>query len=202
MGDFGFGMYSLPTSKIKPKKRTKRTMTNMKTTYVTVDGYAEYAKVFPENRDTADKTTHPGIKKMLNQSNGQYSINFYPVDETELNKCFGPLSHKMYGGVVRLREGRDLGVGKFIQLKRKHEDIRTTAKGEVNFGGPVEVVHFSEDEDTKGKPWSFEEDGTIGNGSLVRVKFSVYGEGTTQSVRLEKVGVIEHVAYEADGERF
>ena len=173
----------------------------MKTTYVTARGFAEYAKVFPENRDLAEKSTHPGVKKMLKQSDGQYSINFYPADETEMKKCFGPLAHELYGGGERLKEGADYGTGKFFNLKRKHSDIRTTAKGDVDFGGRVEVVHFADD-DNKGNAWSFEDDGLIGNGSEVLVKFSVYGEGTTQSVRLEKVGVINHVPYQAGGDRF
>jgi hypothetical protein len=59
---------------------------------------------------------------------------------------------------------------------------------------------------TKGKtnvPWDFIADGEIGNGSTVAVKISVYGEGSTASVKLERVGIIEHVPYEqgvtADG---
>ena len=173
-----------------------------KTQYITVRGFAEYAKIFPENRDTADKATHPGIKKMLKQSDGQYSINFYPADDTEMNKCFGPLAHEMYGGGERLKEGQPYGTGKFFALKRKHSDIKETIKGEMEFGGVPEVVHFSDD-DKKGKPWSFEDDGAIGNGSEVLVKFTVYGQGTTQSVRLEKVGIISHIPFEAnDGERF
>jgi hypothetical protein len=169
-----------------------------KTQYITARGFAEYAKVFPDNRDTADKATHPGVKKMLKQSDGQYSINFYPADETEMKKCFGPLAHEMYGGGERLKEGQDFGTGKFFNLKRKHSDVRTTQKGDVDFGGPVDVVWWTDDE-RKGNPFTLEGDGAIGNGSEVIVKFSVYGEGTTQSVRLEKVGVVNHLAYELEG---
>jgi hypothetical protein len=173
----------------------------MKTQYITARGFAEYAKVFPENRDTADKATHPGVKKMLKAHDGQYSINFYPADETEMNKCFGPLAHEMYGGGERLKEGQSYGTGKFFNLKRKHTDKKDTVKGEMEFGGVPTVVHYTDD-DNKGKPWDFEADGAIGNGSEALVKFSVYGEGTTQSVRLEKIGIISHVPYETDGERF
>jgi hypothetical protein len=173
-----------------------------KTQYVTARGYAEYAKVFPENRDMADKTSHPGVKKMLKQHDGQYSINFYPADETELNKCFGPLAHELYGGGERLKEGQAFGVGKFINLKRKHTDIKDTKKGPMEFGGAPEVVWWTEAD--KGQVWDWETDGPIGNGSEIIIKFSVYGEGTTQSVRLEKVGVINHIPYEAgnNGDRF
>jgi len=174
----------------------------MKTVYVTIKAVLEYAKVFPENRDMPDNATHAGIKKMLKAADGQYSVNVYPTDEAELNKAFGPLEHEMYGGHARLKEGNsEFGVGKFFALKRKHSDIKETVKGEVNFGGAPEVVHWGED--NKNTPWSFEDDGLLGNGTEAIVKFSVYGTGDSQSVRLEKIGIVNHVAYEqADGERF
>ena len=173
------------------------------TKYVNVTGYAEYAKVFPENRDMPENASHAGIKKMLKQTDGQYSLNFYPADETEMAKLFGPLEEVMYGGHPRVKEGdTSLGLGKFVSFKRKHKDVKETSKGEVDFGGAPSVVHW--DEDSKGKPWSYEDDGLIGNGTKVKVKVSVYGEGESQSVRLEKVGIIDHVPFEVseDGERF
>ena len=173
------------------------------TKYVNVTGYAEYAKVFPENRDMPGMTDHPGVNKMLKQHDGQYSMNFYPENEDEMKKLFGPLSEKMYGGGDRLKEGNpELGLGKFISLKRKHKDIKQKANGEeIDLGGTPQIVHW--DEDSKGKQWSYENDGLIGNGSKVIVKFTVYGEGETQSVRLEKVGIIDHVPFEmAEGDRF
>ena len=170
----------------------------MKTEYVTIKAIAQYAKVFPQNRDMADKASHPGVKKMLKQHDGQYSIDVYPLNDAELNKAFGPLSNEMYGGGERLKEGdSSFGVGKYFTLKRKHKDVKDTAKGEVDFGGAPEVVHWGDD--NKNQPWDFETDGALGNGTEIIVKFSVYGEGTTQSVRLEKVGIVNHVPYNTDG---
>ena len=37
--------------------------------------------------------------------------------------------------------------------------------------------------------------GALGNGTKAKVKISIYGKGSTASVRLEKVGIIEHVPY-------
>ena len=42
--------------------------------------------------------------------------------------------------------------------------------------------------------WSFEEDGPLGNGTGAKVMFDMY-KGTT--LRLEAIGVTNHVAYEA-----
>ena len=46
-------------------------------------------------------------------------------------------------------------------------------------------------------PWSYDEDGPIGNGSTVQVHLSVYDIPKYQNVgtRLEKVKVLEHVEY-------
>jgi hypothetical protein len=40
-------------------------------------------------------------------------------------------------------------------------------------------------------------DGELGNGTKVKVKISIYGEGATASVRLEKIAVLELVKFEA-----
>ena len=51
--------------------------------------------------------------------------------------------------------------------------------------------------------WDIENDGLIGNGTLAKVKFQVYmpdGVPTTaDTIRLEKLGIIDHVTYETDG---
>ena len=44
--------------------------------------------------------------------------------------------------------------------------------------------------------WDYIEDGALGNGTKAKVKISIYGEGATASVRLEKVGILEHVPFE------
>jgi hypothetical protein len=49
------------------------------------------------------------------------------------------------------------------------------------------------------KAWDMDIDGELGNGTKVAVQISIYGEGSTASVRLEKVGVLELVQFEASG---
>lgn len=65
------------------------------------------------------------------------------------------------------------------------------------------ILSGSMDDKGKNVKWDIESDGLIGNGTLAKVKFQVYmpdGVPTTaDTIRLEKIGVIDHVAYETDG---
>jgi len=58
-------------------------------------------------------------------------------------------------------------------------------------GGAPSVTHG-----ITNNPWDNIEDGALGNGTKAKVKISIYGEGSTASVRLEKVGILEHVPFE------
>ncbi len=172
------------------------------TKYVQARGYIEWAKVFEDNRDR--ESTNKGVNKMLKEVEGVYKMNFYPADAQEWAKVKASgISEDMYGGNKRFKKGSDFGTGEYFELKRKHKDMREVKGEEVNFGGPVPVVWWNEEKGL-GTPWSREADGNIGNGSEVVVKFSVYGEGTGQTVRLEKVGVVEKLVYEGEtnGVRF
>jgi hypothetical protein len=61
----------------------------------------------------------------------------------------------------------------------------------------------------KDQPWIYQDDdgeyidGALGNGTKVLMKYTTYGEGESQTVRMVKIGVIDHVEYNPeDGERF
>ncbi len=176
------------------------------TKFVQLRGYIEWAKIFHDNRDVS--STNKGVNKMLKEADGQYKMNFYPIDDEELQKAKDTgLSEELYGGGQRFKHTGNFGCGRYFELKRKNRDMKevknkeTGELEEVNFGGPVEVVWFNEEKGYN-TPWNRETDGNIGNGSEVVVKFSVYGEGTGQTVRLIKVGVVKHLQYEmAEGNR-
>jgi len=160
-----------------------------KARYVVMEGYLEYARVFPENMDN-NPEFHP---------TGQYNTNFYPATEGDLEKFWKAGVPKAFRGNERLKSAdrESWGIGKFIKLKREHvhrfEDL----------SGPPEVVHWG-DEEKRGTPWTMTEDGELGNGTKVMVKVVVYGEGERTGHRIDKIGVMEHVPYESasDGTRF
>ncbi len=179
------------------------------TKWIQVDGFVEWAMVFPENRDL--KSSNPRVQKALDKVDGMYKVAFYPKDEAEWDKLWkAGLSEEVYNSDKPRRQSgnSDFGVGDFFIIKRKNKDIKEITDrdtGELiehNFGGAPEIVHWSEDK--RGEPWSYEDDGALGNGTEVKMKLSIYGEHNDPSatVRLEKLGIVNHVEYNPDGERF
>lgn len=181
------------------------------TKYVQIDAYLSWAKVFEFNRDTADKArkmgvTHKGVLKGLEKWEGQYTVDVSPATQDDFDKVKEVLTDIKYGGNPRYRDS-EFGVKQSFNLSRKHLDKLTfkNKEGEdveYDFGGQPDVVWFN-DEKGKNVPWDSEVDGLIGNGTLAKVKFSIYmsEDKPTESdtVRLEKIGVINHIAFETEG---
>lgn len=182
------------------------------TKYVQIDAYLRWAKLFESNRDTADRAkkfgvTHKGVLKFLEKVDGQYLVDVIPATDKDLEAVKAVLTEKMYGGADRFKDA-DIGCGKSFQLARKHEDKHTFKDRETgedkefDFGGEPEIVWWN-DEKGRGTKFTLQDDGFIGNDTLAKVKFSVYmseGEPTvSDTVRLEKIGIVDHVKYETQG---
>lgn len=141
-------------------------------------GSLYYARLHTDNMD--DSEYHE-------RTQGQYNTVFIPKDDEEINRMvdLGFPTESMGNQMIKeysVADGR-----KGMKLKRPN----VHPSGIENFGGAPSV--------TKGEtlvPWDFIEDGELGNGTEAKVRISVYGEGATASVRLEKVGVLEHVPYQ------
>lgn len=153
-------------------------MEKPKTRYGTFEGEIFYARVFEKNKDNADFHAH---------IEGQYNCVFVPKDEAELQKLldFGYPQKAMGSPMVREYDAAAGRLG--VKLKRPHKH----KSGIEAFGGaPVVTKGISND------IWDIEEDGELGNGTGVKVKISIYGAGSTATVRLEKVAVMNHIPYE------
>jgi len=141
-------------------------------------GSLYYARLHTDNMD--DSEYHE-------RTQGQYNTVFIPKDDEEINRMvdLGFPTESMGNQMIKeysVADGR-----KGMKLKRPN----VHPSGIEDFGGAPSV--------TKGvtnSPWDYIEDGALGNGTTAKVKISIYGEGSTASVRLEKVGVLEHVPYE------
>jgi hypothetical protein len=152
-------------------------MSKTKTKYLAFEGELFYAKLHEDNIDNAEY--HEATQ-------GQYNTVFIPKDSDELNSMIeaGYPEVSMGNQMIKQYEFADGRSG--MKLKRPN----VHPKGIEDFGGAPKV--------TKGKtnvPWDFIEDGELGNGTKAVVKLSMYGEGARASIRLEKVGVLEHVPY-------
>ena len=165
----------------------------MATTYkeVITKGPVEWARIFEENRDLE------GYEGAYSDTEGAYTIT-QVLDKAEYEKLKKsgsmkkPIQSRMMDGVIA------------VKFERKHI-IKDRAGNVVEkAGGPPKVVG------PNGKPWSMEEDGLIGNGSLAELThlvqgFSVIDKDTGKAKQvarttLQKVKVLELVKYERQEE--
>lgn len=162
----------------------------------TMDMVLEYAKVFEENRDMGSDLNNAAKKAA--QHNGQYVTNAYFTSEDQITELLEGGMDPTPMGNQRVKEGNDFGIGKYIKLARMHDHVMTfTDKNgketEVDFGGAPKVVNLTNGIENKDW-WSFDNDGTLGNGTKAKVQFETYANGA--GLRLVAVGVTDHVAWE------
>lgn len=154
-----------------------------KTTIVAMKGFIEYARVFTENMD--DNLDFHG------KTQGQFNVNFYPESDAELEKFFAAGAPMSAMGHDTIKIGNpDLAMGKYVKLKRPN----VHPSGIADFGGAPKVFDFRNGPSTA--KWSFADEGELGNGTEVMVKASIYGNGQRASIRLERIAVLNHVAFE------
>ena len=145
----------------------------MATRKLKLTGIAEWAKVFTENRDML------GFEEAYVSCDGACTIDLIMDDQ---NMALLKASKSMKRGKPD-PEGR----GTMVRLVRKYDTGYDWASG------PPVVVKAD------GSEWDFDTDGTIGNGSTVKVIVSVYDTKMKSIVgtRLDKVTVLKHVQYES-----
>ena len=146
----------------------------MATRKVKLTGIAEWARVFETNRDM------DGFDGVYRDHDGACTIDII-MDDANLSTL--KASRSMKKGTPDA-EGRGTKV-KFIRKFNTGKDWDS--------GAPT--VQKSD-----GSTWDLSSDGTIGNGSTVEVELSVYDTSRPNIVgtRLDKVKVVDHVAYIAD----
>ncbi len=154
----------------------------MATKKVTLEGIAEWARVFEENREMTGFKPTPQAVGAYEEYNGACKIDVI-MNDVNYNKLKAKGSQK---------EGKvdDLGRGKKVTFIRKFETGR-----DWDSGAPIVL----KEDNTR---WDYEVDGPIGNGSVVEVTLAVYDikkYGNT-GTRLERVKVLEHKKYDPDGE--
>ena len=159
-------------------------MAKGKTTIVSMTGFVEYARIFPENMD--DNEYHE-------KTQGQYNVNFYPETTDGFEAFFQAGAPVSSMGHDTIKIGNEtLGTGKFLKLKRPN--VHAFAS---EWGGSPTVFDFREGESLK--KWSMTDDGEVGNGSKVTVKVSVWADGKKSIQRLEKIAVRELVEFTGGG---
>lgn len=161
----------------------------MATKSIQAEGFVEYARVFEENYDD-NMDFHEATK-------GQFSMNFYPDDMDAFLKSGYP---EKKGNYATVKEGNpSYASGKFVKLKRPvfNPNLPNNDGSKGVYMGAPQV--FDRTADAKSvAPWSFTENGAIGNGSRVKVLVKVYSGGRVTIDTLDKVAILEHEAYETE----
>ena len=145
----------------------------MATRKVKLQGIAYWAKCFEDNRDLT------GFEDALKDIGGQTCID---VDLDATNMAL-------------LQKSRSMKKGSPSSENDGMTRVRFTRKWTENYGGGAPIVQKAD-----GTTWDYDEDGPIGNGSLVHVVLSVYDTSRKSIVgtRLDKVKVLEHLEYTPD----
>ena len=143
------------------------------------EGELYWPKLHEENMDTQEW--------QMKKSEGEFNTVFIPKDSEALQhlKDLGFPEESMGNTMIKSYPQADDRLGVKFKRYNKHP------AGIEDFGGAPYVTHG-----TTNKPWDYIEDGALGNGPKAKVKISIYGEGPTASVRLEKVRILEHVPYD------
>jgi len=166
------------------------------TVYLELPATFEWAKVFPENKDTR------GANDSLVGTGGAYSVDAImskdvfqqledagsqktPLVKNKDGKWMGEKNWRTKEQGISYVDALDNATEVKVKLVRKHDAPFT-------YGGPPQVAHVD------GTPWDINDDGLIGNGSKGVLYVSVYEAGGLKGTRLDGVQVIDHVSYESD----
>jgi len=154
----------------------------MATRKVKLEGIAEWAKVFEENREMTGYKPTPEAVGAYEDCNGACKIDIIMND----------VNYKKLQASKSMKKGTDdaLDRGRKVTFVRKFETGR-----DWDSGVPIVL----KEDNTR---WDYESDGPIGNGSIVEVTLAVYDikkYGNT-GTRLERVKVIDHKPYDPDEE--
>ncbi len=147
-----------------------------KTDKLVLEGVGEWCQIFEENRD------REGYMGGAEEYGGQYCVDLI-LDQDGWSKL------KAAGALHREKVSID-PPGMRAKFKRKHVLKFTKTDGEeIDNGGAPKV--FMPD----GTDWVYSENGTIGNGSTLKVGLSVFDTSKGRGVRLEWVKVLDLVVF-------
>lgn len=154
-----------------------------KSEYITIQGEALWAKVFPENRDMFEFDEETGAFDKPSTTDGKYIIQV-AVDVENFKKL------KRSGSLAPKHSKENEAGLDVVKLSRPH----------VKYGAGGKVLDFASGApkvvDSMDQPWDLEKNGLIGNGSEVEVTVCVYQTRFSPGTRLEKVKVLNHVPVE------
>lgn len=161
-------------------------------------GLLYWARVFEENRDMV------GYQDAYKECDGAYTLDLI-ITEKEADKLRATNTQKKLKEVILKEDGSVVNYDSLSRAEKKEIDdedifykVKLVRKHKEKFdtyGGAPKVLKKD------GSSWSFEEDGTIGNGSTGEVSIETYtlNSGLT-GTRYSQVKVLEHVKFNSQEE--
>lgn len=153
-----------------------------------------WAQLREEKRDMG-----PGdgsdVDKKIKEHEGYYKAELVMDDQTKEFLLSKGVSNK---GMHANNWGTDEEGNITFKVKRPH--INPKLKDEAGnpiYMGPPKVLY--DNGDGTNRPWDWEKDGLIGNGSEVKVRLDVYAKNGRNINTLELVKVTDLVVFEGDG---
>jgi hypothetical protein len=161
------------------------------TTWKTYDAEIEYAQVFPHNMDKGNDNNDAG--RTAAATEGQFKLTMVVDQETKDQMVADGIPEKSLGyDMFKPVEGRD-GFWRHT-VKRPNLSPFKDEDGNPQYFGPPNVVDYNATVET-GTAVKWDDQQLIGNGSKGKVKVSIYKNGNKRIIRLESLGITEHVPY-------
>jgi hypothetical protein len=162
--------------------------------YVYVEGTTEYAKIFDGQQDMGANLPEGSDQRVkLEAIQGQFVMNLHMTKEAKKKAVADGIPTKgMTGQLWKETDDGDI----YYKCTRKNFNPKflnkETGEQGVLMGPPMVLMQL---EDGSTRAWNQAEDGFVGNGSTVVVKFNVWEDKICEMVAIK---VVDHVKFEPE----
>lgn len=175
-------------------------MTEKKTEWKTYDAVLKWAKVLPDQMEEGGPQN--SATKTIKKREGMWSLEMHVTDATKQRMIRDGVPEEALGyNMFKPADDFD-GYPWAYRAKRYVLTGMKDENGKPIKNGPPIIADLNNlYEDDEGRKhatvWNPEEQGELGNGTVAKVTLSIYkGDEDQRIVTLQKVGVVEHIAYE------
>lgn len=172
-----------------------------KTKYIDFIGKAQWAKLREEDRDLGQNLPEGSDQRVkLEACQGMYVMNVIIDAATKKQMIADGVPNKGMTGQLFKEDDED---NKFYKCTRRHFNPKFKDKDTGEEGVVVGAPKVFKEVDGANVAWDFEEDGLIGNDSVVKVRLAVSELSNGGYIsEMIAVKVLEHVVYEGSSGGF
>tara|TARA_R110000796_G_scaffold30122_3_gene80723 strand:+ start:174 stop:731 length:558 start_codon:yes stop_codon:yes gene_type:complete len=175
------------------------------TTWKTYEAELEYAQLFERNMDKGNDDSDAG--RTIAAKGGQTKVTMLITEDVK--------DQMIADGVPLVSMGYDMfkhdperDLFRYVAKRPWNSPFKDEDTGKIKpFGEPnvvdypasVAAMEVAKETGESVDAVQWDPSVNIGNGSLAKVKLSIYQNGSKRIIRLEGVAVVEHVAFESEG---